>query len=495
MSHKRKLTDYISSDVVDVVSVERKKFIDVLDLGGGLKAVYLTEPRLQFGGEYISSTYPLDFRHLQRFYTSDKALRATVMYYRSRESAVKSFYDTFAKLAKQHEDKTNFFLTFQSLPKSCDDAYGCIVNDIESLEPMPDAGENILSGVVKRRSEDEFYMVKALSLITGVPTHLLELKKIRKAVDSSSTLYMLNNYVQIYAKAGGIPWTASQGDSYLLDKTLVVGLSVAKHREGYYLGTAFSIALFGKDLMSFVTAREFPKSDVNVDDLWTRGLYIPKHTASELINDVIGRFKNTSIKRVVILQTPIIHEEEIKGLQESELSKVKYWFLTHVKSSGFAKRVYDFSTIDHGPYRGVCIVDMDSVKEFRRSNTVRGVLVASGRVRIAKLKRKDGRVVEEGEEERALYKGTPAPLELEVMASEPNFDPMYVLAYVARLVLLLGKLDWEAFTSWPKTPFVIKYARRLARCIAVLEKGRKHDTAEKLLELLKAKKTPLRLIM
>jgi len=48
-------------------------------------------------------------------------------------------------------------------------------------------------------------------------------------------------------------------------------------------------------------------------------------------------------------------------------------------------------------------------------------------------------------------------------------EPAKLAIYISRLVLLLGKLDWEACTNWPKEPFVIKYARRLAKIIARID--------------------------
>ena len=81
------------------------------------------------------------------------------------------------------------------------------------------------------------------------------------------------------------------------------------------------------------------------------------------------------------------------------------------------------------------------------------------------------------EREKRTYKPntTPIPLELEILYNPRTEIPMNkpqvdagVALYICRLALLLGKFDWEAYTSWPKRPFVEKYAKRIADILSLL---------------------------
>jgi len=228
-------------------------------------------------------------------------------------------------------------------------------------------------------------------------------------------------------------------------------------------------------------------------------LYIPARIAKNIFTNIREALRAWNINRYVIYQTTIIHPDEIGGLTKALSGNV--WILAHVKESGFIKRVYDLDTEDWGPYRGLCLIDDDSVGGNR---SIKALLLSTGIIRIKRYDYVSKKFVEE---EKRTYKPgtTPEPLELEIFynphigasADKSQVDAGIAL-YTCRLALLLGKLDWEAYTSWPKIPFVQKYAKRIADILSLLYRQGDESSikfANDLMAILQIEPRALRYIM
>ncbi len=445
---------------------------------GNLRVLYLKEPTILFGQGYKSTLFPRDFRLARQFYTSNTPIHVTLRFFYTRgDRLLPQFLQSLKLQSKRFNFHVNLELQpVQSYPELCE----------EILKVLQGAGtrdnkELIVGGMLGPATGSEcnniFERTKAYSLIYHVPTHLINANKFNNIINECVSrenvrnvnnprelekcrayeLYLLNNVVQLYAKAGGIPWVP--GEEILLRGVVVVGLSTARMKSGagdsYIVGTAFSIAYLGREIKSYAVASLYSDGELDWDFRRSSGIYIPRRTIRELLSKI--REVHGQPSRFIIFQTPIIHPEEIEGIRE--VLGHRNWILVHVKRSGFSKRIYDKSTVDWGPYRGICVINSDYIDTFKDNGVLKAILVSTGRARI-------------GNREEALYTATPKPLELEIRVdvrdAEYYKDPQALASYISRIVLLLGKLDWEAFTNWPKVPFVIKYAHRLAKIIATV---------------------------
>jgi hypothetical protein len=446
---------------------------------GNFRVLYLKEPTILFGQGYKSTLFPRDFRSAQQFYTNNILTRVTLRFLYTREDRL---LPQFLQSLKLWSERFNFHVNLepqlaQSYPELCEE----ILKLLQGVD-MRDNKDLIVGGMLGpatgTKCKDIFERTKAYSLIYRVPTHLINANKFNniinecvsrgnvRNVDDPRKLekckayesYLLNNIVQLYAKAGGIPWVP--GEEMLLRGVVVVGLSTARMKSGagnsYIVGTAFSIAYLGREIRSYAVASLYSVDKLDRDFLRSSGIYVPRRTIEELLSRIREVHRQPS--RFVIFQTPIIHPEEIEGIRD--VLGHRNWILVHVKRSGFSKRIYDKDTVDWGPYRGICVIDGDYIDTFKDNGILKAILVSTGRAQI-------------GYREEALYKATPKPLELEIHVDVGDAkyykDPLALASYISRIVLLLGKLDWEAFTNWPKVPFVIKYAHRLAKIIATVD--------------------------
>jgi hypothetical protein len=339
----------------------------------------------------------------------------------------------------------------------------------------------IVGGVIGYSNEGScenlFAKAKACSIIHRVATHFININKIRSMLDECKSkkrenlydcnayrAYVYSNIVQLYAKAGGIPWIPGEN---LLQNTAVIGLATAKMDREYIVGVAFAIAFLGKEIKSFLTTSTYNLSALDKDILKSKGIYIPRKTVEELLKGILVACKKRIriIRRFVIFQTPIVVQEELTGI--SEVLRESDWFLVHVKNYGFPKRIYNTLTRDWGPYRGTYLLDKDYLDSFKDAGILKAVLVTTGRAFVRSSW---------GEEEIPLYKATPRPIELEIYASRyADSEPLGLSIYIGRLILLLNKLDWEAYTYWPKLPFVIKYAQRIATIISKVDEKTRND--------------------
>jgi hypothetical protein len=491
---------------VDAFKVMRKDHA-VIGRSGNFVVLYLKEPMIKISEQYRSTMFPKDFSEILEFYTSGSKVHSILkFFYVEGDKLTKQLLNHLKLLTSQRLRQLNFHLDIElNQLRSYDEVYEKILVTLQGLGIEGNRREVIVGGSLGSITESSynnlFERAKAYSIINRVPTHLININRVNSIVrDCKKGLgfddllrckaykaYVLNNIVQLYAKSGGIPWIPAEK---LLARKVIIGLATAKMKtsdqEKYIIGVAFSIAYFGKEIRSFVVANLYNLDVLDKSVLKTKGIYIPRETAKELISTIamISNQKIPDVDQYIIFQSPIIHDEEVEGLREA-LGGDRKWVLVHVKDSGFSKRIYDVSTSDWGPYRGVCVLDKDYLDTFKDKGFIKALLVSTGRVKMKKLK---------GTVEEALYRATPKPLELEICADvegiKDNKDPLQLVVYISRAILLLSKLDWEAYTNWPKVPFVIKYAQRLARIIARADE----DTRKKLLNTLTSS-AELRLVM
>ncbi len=520
MTKQRRLDEFMKRDVVDLVPVT-SSYYQRLGIVAGFDAYYISEPRISFarGEEYTSKVYPLEFPSLRRFYTSDQPITCTLLFLGTHND--KQYLNLLAQFLRNCAsiDSLNFDLRVHC--QLVKDPLSHAHKIMDQIEREGRVHSNVIGILTRRRlHRSAFAELKAHSILGGVPSHIINLERIREiiaedlgvselepnilrtAFDNSGGFkaYVWNNVVQLYAKAGGIPWVPGSDCEIMLRDSLIVGLSAARlDRGGYYVGAVFAVAYRGAEIHSYIAAETFQRSDLDTDFLRNRGLYIPRRIVETLLDQVASGI-GVRFRQVTILQTPVIHEEEIRALEE--VLGGRYWVVVHIKASGFRKRVYDLSRNDYAPPRGILLIDKSGVENWSPGRTVRGLLCATGWI-LLKYKRRDGSEVLQ---ERKLYRGTPAPLELEVVPGSKYLWSVAksddrktilerLLIYTARLTLLLGKLDWEAYTNWPKMPFVIKYARRIAQMLSALQSCNRQSLADEVLNKLRRNPCALRFIM
>jgi len=483
----------LSEEIVGLFEVGREGFKEVKS-GNMFTILYVTEPTIRFRA-HSSTMFPLDFRYLRTFYTSSELLTTDLVFFYKREN-----YDLVNKLfgivkTFLNVNKGLGFNLDMDLKPVDDDPYNHVVKVLKGVTEAS-SSNTIVGAATPRLGGGRYWLVKAYSIIAGIPTHIINTTRLSEIVQeckkkgvepencSGFTAYALNNIVQLYAKAGGIPW--APGEEGLLQDRVVIGLATSPMTKGYAVGVVYAVAYVGKEIRSFVTSATIDVAGLDMDMVRSRGIYIPKEVIAQLLSKISEYVTHYRIRGYVIFQSPIVLEEEIEGIR-STLKGVP-WILVHVKAHGFAKRIYDMGTDDWGPYRGLCVTNKDYLDKFKDYGMIKALLLATGRIR---LQRRSMKGVEP--EEMLLYVGTPKPLELEIFVDKScakNYDPKALTAYVSRLILLLDKLDWEAL-RWPKEPFVIKYARRMAQIIARVD----DKTREALLNVLSKRVFAHRYIM
>ena len=447
----------------------------------GFTAYHVKEPYLSIGAEEI--LYPLEFKDVRKFYTSSNLLRIRIKPFIADKYGV-SFFEDVKNIANKYQGRYNFRITFESpeYEYNIDRCIDSMVNYIRNISQSSRSNEYIVMLLARELGGDRYNRVKAYGAYYKIPTHIINLDKVCKIVNECNEsnrrkdncpayiTYMLNNYVQLYAKSGGIPWVVSDTDASLLQGTVIVGLAASKlGNTNYIVGVSYAVAYIGKEVRSYIYSEIFEESELDIKSLEIAGLYIPARIAKNIFTNIREALRAWNINKYVIYQTTIIHPDEIKGLTEALSDNV--WILAHVKESGFIKRVYDSNSEDWGPYRGLCLIDDDSVGG---DGSIKALLLSTGIIRI---KRYDYKLKGFVEEEKRTYKSstTPEPLELEIFynpqikaSADKSQVDVGIALYTCRLALLLGKLDWEAYTSWPKIPFVQKYAKRIADILSLL---------------------------
>ncbi len=447
------------------------------------RVFHVKEPYLSIGDEKIR--YPLEFRDIKKFYTSNIPLQVRIKPFIADKYG-DCFLEDIKRITNNYRNRKryNFHVIFEN-PVYNYNMDKCIIDMIDYMKNISQNNqqtEYIVMLIARKLLDYRFNLVKAFGVYYKIPTHIMNLDKVdeiiqdcmernkRKERCPGFIAYMLNNYVQLYAKAGGIPWVVSDEDAIMLQNTAVVGLAVSKlDNTGYLAGVSYSIAYVGKEVRSYIYSEVFEESELDIESLKTTGLYIPARVVKNIFTHIKNSLSAWNINKYVIFQTTIIHPDEIKGL--AEVLKDNVWILAHVKETGFTKRIYDLDTDDYGPYRGTCLIDEDSLGG---NEPVKALLLSTGIIKTKKFNYELHKFVEE---EKRIYKQntTPMPLELEILyntqtetlVDKPQIDTGIAL-YTCRLALLLGKLDWEAYTSWPKRPFVEKYAKRIADILSLL---------------------------
>jgi len=451
----------------------------VIDELGNLLLLQLREPKILFSSSYSSFLFPREFTTIKRFYTSDEPYWATLKFFFFRgDKIVENLLKEINQYTKWNKG-FNFMLNIE--PHQLDSYTKLCEEILNALHVAREGDKVIVGGVIGYSNEGScenlFAKAKACSIIHRVATHFININKIRSMLDECKSkkrenlydcnayrAYVYSNIVQLYAKAGGIPWIPGEN---LLQNTAAIGLATARMDKEYVVGVAFAIAFLGKEIKSFLTTSTYNLSALDKDILKSKGIYIPRKTVEELLKGILVACKKRIriIRRFVIFQTPIVVQEELTGI--SEVLRESDWFLVHVKNYGFPKRIYNTLTRDWGPYRGTYLLDKDYLNSFKNAGILKAVLVTTGRASITSSR---------GEEEILLYKATPRPIELEIYASRyADSEPLGLSIHIGRLILLLSKLDWEAYTYWPKLPFVIKYAQRVATIISKVDEKTRND--------------------
>lgn len=467
---------------------------------------HLKEPYLSIGREKI--LYPLEFRDVKQFYTSDVSLHVNIKPYVA-DSQGRYILDKIKEQVSRYSRRYNFYVNFDSTVYSnnIDDSIASISEYMKSISRSNRQSNHVVVLIARKLNENRYNLIKAQGIRYMIPTHIINLDKvdeIRRYCKSERCpgliVYLLNNYVQLYAKAGGIPWTVGDKDSWMLRDTLIIGLAVSRiGNTGYLAGVSYALAYMGKEVRSYVYSEFFKESELDLGFLKTRGLYIPAGVVKSILSHIKDEFSTWNINRYIIFQTTVIHPDEVKGV--TDVLGNNRWILSHIKDSGFIKRIYDLNSHEYSPYRGLCIVDEDSVG----SNTfIRALLSSTGLINVKRIDYRTGELVEE--EKRTYKQGTtPKPLELRILygpksdvLDEKSYIDRGIALYISRLVLLLSKLDWEAYTTWPKLPFVVKYAKRIAKILSLLyqQRGQKSiDFARDIISLLRREPRALRYIM
>jgi len=447
----------------------------------GFKVYHVKEPYLSIGREKI--LYPLEFRDVRKFYTSNISLRIRVKPFIADRRG-NNFLEDIKGIANKYQKRYNFYIDFENpvYEYNVDRCITYMVDYMKNVSQSNQQNKYIVMPIAGKLHDYRYNLIKAFGTYYKIPTHIINLDKVdeilrdckrknqRREKCPGFIAYMLNNYVQLYAKAGGIPWVVSDEDAVMLQNTAVVGLAVSKLGDtGYLVGVSYSIAYVGKEVRSYIYSEVFEETELDIESLKTTGLYIPARVVENIFIHIKNSLSAWGISKYVIFQSTIIHPDEIKGL--TEVLKDNVWILAHVKETGFTKRVYDLDTNDYGPYRGTCLIDEDSLGG---NGPVKALLLSTG---IIRTKKYDYELQKFIEEEKRTYKPntTPEPLELEILYSSQAETPVNkmqmdtgIALYTCRLALLLGKLDWEAYTSWPKRPFVEKYAKRIADILSSL---------------------------
>jgi len=470
-------------DVVKEISMLGYKGSKEIQRIQGFTAYHVEEPYLSIGGEEI--LYPLEFKDVRKFYTSSIPLQIRIKPFIADKQGV-SFFNDIKNIANRYQKRYNLKITFENpaYEHNIDKCINSMIDYMRNISQSNKSNEYIVMLLARKLGDDRYNRVKAYGAYYKIPTHIINLNKVdgiikeceennqRKESCPGYIAYMLNNYVQLYAKSGGIPWVVSDNDASLLQGTVVVGLAISKlGNTNYIVGVSYAVAYIGKEVRSYIYSEIFEESELDIKFLETTSLYIPARIAKNIFTNIREALRTWNINRYVIYQTTIIHPDEIGGLTKALSGNV--WILAHVKESGFIKRVYDLDTEDWGPYRGLCLIDDDSVGG---NGSIKALLLSTG---IIKVKRDDYELKKFFEEGKRTYKlgTTPEPLELEMFynpqikasADKSQVDAGIAL-YTCRLALLLGKLDWEAYTAWPKIPFVEKYAKRIADILSLLYK-------------------------
>ncbi len=427
------------------------------------KAYLINEPKIIFG-DNVHRSLPIELLYVRRFYTYNEDMEAEyLIYYDRNDSRVRDVLERF---------KRGLSYWYRKL---CLNRCSVSVNPLESSDPVADAlsdiksqGRNdvIVGAVIGSRSD--FLKLKASGFLNRVKTHLLRRDKLISLSEDSMSfgMYILNNAVQLYAKAGGIPWMlANEPLNPLPPADIAVGFALSKvssEDEGenvYYVASSFAINIAGREVKTIALFTDAFTLDYEM--YRTYGLYIPGRVLENVLDMVINTAKHymniERLDRVFIYKTTVNNPEEVNTLND------KYdlrWRLVHVGLSGFRKRAYDPNSIEGTVSRGLAIYD---------SGTNELLLFTTGMIEYKKSKSTviDKRVV-----------GTPIPLRvniaMQVTGHERYEDEVLFTAYQ---LLSLEKIDWETCTNWPKETIIIKYAHRLGELMRYLVSNPKNASS------------------
>ena len=266
-----------------------------------------------------------------------------------------------------------------------------------------------------------YYRVKALLLEEGLASQMVD-----RATLVNPEWRDLNLALNVYAKAGNIPWVLDEAMSGV---DMFIGLSSSQLKRG------------GKivRMMSYV----------NVFDEYGRWRFYQSDTEAfafedrlnhygDIVKNSVAEYRANSTKELGVVQvhlTKKFSKEERRVLAEA------------VRDSAPGAAVIFVSINPHHPVR---LYDLsDSHGEIGRATYLRD---DPGRIYLATT----------GENEfRQKGMGTPVPLELTIWADP--FESMPATEHIAQHVLSLTRLNWASSRSFCREPITTKFAGDIAK--------------------------------
>jgi len=281
-------------DVVKEISMLGYKGSKEIQRIQGFTAYHVEEPYLSIGGEEI--LYPLEFKDVRKFYTSSIPLQIRIKPFIADKQGV-SFFNDIKNIANRYQKRYNLKITFENpaYEHNIDKCINSMVDYMRNISQSNKSNEYIVMLLARKLGDDRYNRVKAYGAYYKIPTHIINLNKVdgiikeceennqRKESCPGYIAYMLNNYVQLYAKSGGIPWVVSDNDASLLQGTVVVGLAISKlGNTNYIVGVSYAVAYIGKEVRSYIYSEIFEESELDIKFLETTGLYIPARISERL---------------------------------------------------------------------------------------------------------------------------------------------------------------------------------------------------------------------
>lgn len=288
-----------------------------------------------------------------------------------------------------------------------------------------------------------YYKVKAFAIQRRMPIQVI-LKDTLKKEPLEFTL--MNIGVALYAKGGGIPWVLKSPLSQT--RSLFVGISFHLDHESknIYYGVMEIFDKFGKHLDCKI---QMYRSAFNIRN--TRGLYIPKKDAEEILSELIRKYNPYEI---IFHKSAPFHKEEKEAIEKVCGRDILY-SLVHIERSN-PYRVYT-EEFNFTPIRGTLIYDMHNNNRAILTTTGHAVLDTTGR-------KKEWRGI-----------GTPRPLEIMLERNTTKHN----LREINEQILSLTKLDWNTTEISIRSPITLKYSNKAANIAPYL----KHDIEQGLIEI------------
>lgn len=271
---------------------------------------------------------------------------------------------------------------------------------------------------------------------------------------------VLNNFaVGLYAKYGGTPWRLKDPR---FANTMVLGISFHHVRPTRFEAPERTIFGFSEIVDEYgyhvgMTVNSLTLKTEEFDDLYRRGLFIPKDPMQALVEKSVAKYKQRTNgivpSKVIIHKTSFYHHEELEGIKEG-LVKAGFkgeYALVHLQNeTGY--RMY--RETDYESMRGVLIKP--------EPKNPYGVLWTVGKIPSQYWDKKERKM--KYFEKSGARIGTASPIGIfihkESNMKEMDFD------YVAELTLGLTKMRWNTVEPGPRQPVSTYFARNGGRFVA-----------------------------